>query len=97
MNQKLPRFLPSVLARGEFWAMLVSSSGPNVLTGLCHSCISKKVEMIPTEGGIKMRKLVSLLLAFGLLLGVAGSALADCSPDHPTTTTPSPERPPVQT
>jgi hypothetical protein len=36
-----------------------------------------------------MRRLVTLLLALGLLLGVAGSALADCGAGHTDTATPT--------
>ncbi len=44
-----------------------------------------------------MRKIVTLLLAFGLLLGVAGSAFANCGADHADTPAPSTERPQTQT
>jgi hypothetical protein len=44
-----------------------------------------------------MRKIVTLLLAFGLLLGVAGTALANCGATHADTPVPSTERPPSQT
>jgi len=36
-----------------------------------------------------MRKLVTLLLALGLLLGVAGSSLADCGASHTDTVQPT--------
>jgi hypothetical protein len=49
------------------------------------------------EGGIEMRKLVTLVLAVGLLLGIAGNALANCGVDHANTPTPSSERPKPQT
>jgi hypothetical protein len=44
-----------------------------------------------------MRKFVSLLLAFGLVLSVAGSALANCGADHAGSSTPPTERPQPQT
>jgi len=44
-----------------------------------------------------MRKIVTLLLAFGLLLGVAGSAFANCGADHADTPAPSTEKPQTQT
>ncbi len=44
-----------------------------------------------------MRKLFTLVLALGLLLGVAGTALANCGVDHANTGTPSSERPQPQT
>jgi len=44
-----------------------------------------------------MRKLITLLLAFGLIVGVGSSALANCGADHPNTATPSSERPQPQT
>ena len=37
-----------------------------------------------------MRKLASLLLALGLLIGVAGTAIANCGGDHADTTASSP-------
>ena len=36
-----------------------------------------------------MRRLAALLLAFGLVLGVAGSALAQCGADHADTAKPT--------
>jgi hypothetical protein len=36
-----------------------------------------------------MRKLSALLLAFGLMLGVAGSALANCGAEHTDTAKPT--------
>jgi hypothetical protein len=50
-----------------------------------------------TEGGIAMRKLVTLLLTVGLLLGLAGSVLAECGPSHAGTPTPTTEKPLPQT
>jgi hypothetical protein len=44
-----------------------------------------------------MRKVITLLLALGLLLGASGSALANCGGDHADTATPSSGRPPAQT
>jgi hypothetical protein len=44
-----------------------------------------------------MRKFVTLVIAFGLLLGVAGTALANCGADHANTPAPSSERPQTQT
>ena len=44
-----------------------------------------------------MRKLFTLVLALGLLVGVAGSALANCGVDHANTGTSSPEKPKPQT
>jgi hypothetical protein len=43
-----------------------------------------------------MRKLMTLLVAVALLFGVAGAAFANCGADHTNTSSPSPERPPVQ-
>jgi hypothetical protein len=43
-----------------------------------------------------MRKLMALLLAFGLLAGVAGTALANCGADHAGSSTPAPEQPKPQ-
>ena len=40
-----------------------------------------------------MRKLVSLVFALGLLLGIAGSALAECGGSHTDTATPAPTKP----
>jgi hypothetical protein len=37
-----------------------------------------------------MRKLASLLLALGLLIGVAGTAIANCGGQHADTTATSP-------
>jgi hypothetical protein len=45
------------------------------------------------KGGMAMRRLVTLLLAFGLLFGVASSALANCGVNHAGTTTPAPQEP----
>jgi len=45
------------------------------------------------EGGIAMRKLVTMLLALGLLLGVAGSALANCGAGHTDTAQPTTGKP----
>ncbi len=53
--------------------------------------------MSEAEGGMEMRKLVPVLLALGLLLGAAGSAMANCGADHTGTATPSSKAPPVQT
>jgi hypothetical protein len=36
-----------------------------------------------------MRQLAALLLAFGLIVGVAGSALANCGADHADTAKPT--------
>ena len=44
-----------------------------------------------------MRKLFTLVLALGLLVGVAGSALANCGADHANTDKPSSEQPRPQT
>jgi len=44
-----------------------------------------------------MRKVLTLVLAVGLLMGVAGSAFANCGVDHANTGTPSSERPKPQT
>jgi hypothetical protein len=51
---------------------------------------------VHVEGGMVMRKVVTVLLALGLLLGVAGSALANCGANHtdaaqPTTGKPLPQ------
>jgi hypothetical protein len=43
-----------------------------------------------------MRTLMSLVIALGLLLGIAGAALADCSADHPDTARPTTEKPQPQ-
>lgn len=40
-----------------------------------------------------MRRLMTVLLALGLLLGVAGSALATCGASHGDTATPTTEKP----
>jgi len=40
---------------------------------------------------------LTLVLAVGLLMGVAGSALANCGVDHANTGTPPTERPKPQT
>ena len=55
------------------------------MVGQCHA-----------EGGMVMRKVVTVLLALGLLLGAAGSALANCGANHtdaaqPTTGKPLPQ------
>ncbi len=44
-----------------------------------------------------MRKIVTFVLAVGLLVGVAGSAFANCGVDHANTGTPLSERPKPQT
>ena len=44
-----------------------------------------------------MRKLITLLFVVGLLMGVAGSALANCGASHTNTATPSSEQPKPQT
>ncbi len=44
-----------------------------------------------------MRRLMSLLIALGLLLAVAGTALAECSADHPDTAKPTTTKPQPQT
>ncbi len=43
-----------------------------------------------------MRTLIALSLALGLLVGVAGTALANCGADHADTSAPAPQRPPAQ-
>ncbi len=43
-----------------------------------------------------MRTLIALALALGLLVGVAGTALANCGADHADTSAPAPQRPPAQ-
>ncbi len=40
-----------------------------------------------------MRRVVTVLFALGLLLGVAGSALAQCGASHTDTAQPSTEKP----
>ena len=45
------------------------------------------------EGGTAMRRLVTLMLALGLLLGIAGSALAECGGSHTDTATPTTQKP----
>jgi hypothetical protein len=40
-----------------------------------------------------MRKLAVLVFAFGLLLGIAGSTLADCGVGHANPSSPSSEQP----
>jgi hypothetical protein len=44
-----------------------------------------------------MRMLFSLLLAIGLVVGVAGNSFANCGADHANTPTPSSEKPQSQT
>jgi hypothetical protein len=75
-------------------------SGRNPLTGPMHSGISilpERFGNVLRKGGMHMRKIVTLLLAIGLLLGAAGSALANCGADHANTTAPPTERPQSQT
>ena len=43
-----------------------------------------------------MRRLVTLILALGLVLGVAGSALAECGASHADTAKPAPQQPQPQ-
>ncbi len=43
-----------------------------------------------------MRKLFVFVLAAGLLVSVAGTALANCGADHAGTASPTSERPPAQ-
>jgi hypothetical protein len=45
------------------------------------------------EGGTAMRRLVTLMLALGLLLGVVGSTLAECGGSHTDTATPTTQKP----
>lgn len=40
-----------------------------------------------------MRRVMAVLLALGLLLAVAGSALAECGGSHTDTATPAPQKP----
>ena len=40
-----------------------------------------------------MRKLMTVLLALGLLMGVAGTALANCGATHADTSAPSTQMP----
>ncbi len=51
----------------------------------------------PQKRRIHMRRLMSLLIALGLLLAVAGTALAECSADHPDTAKPTTTKPQPQT
>jgi len=44
-----------------------------------------------------MRKVITLLLALGLLVGATGGALANCGAGHTDTPSPSTGRPPAQT
>jgi hypothetical protein len=43
-----------------------------------------------------MRTLLSLVLALGLLLGIAGAAMAECSGDHTDTARPTTSKPQPQ-
>jgi len=43
-----------------------------------------------------MQKLLAFVVAFGLLVGVGGTALANCGADHADTASPTSGRPPAQ-
>ncbi|MGE5849047.1 MAG: hypothetical protein ACM362_02830 [Candidatus Methylomirabilota bacterium] len=43
-----------------------------------------------------MRKMMALLMALGLMLTVAGTALAECGSGHTDTAQPTPTKPPPQ-
>jgi len=43
-----------------------------------------------------MRKMLALLIALGLMLAVAGTALAECGTGHTDTAQPTPTKPPPQ-
>ena len=61
--------------------------------GLLYKRPSSTVGNRYKEGGTAMRRLVTLMLALGLLLGVAGSALAECGGSHTDTATPTTQKP----
>lgn len=48
------------------------------------------------EGRETMRKMMALLMALGLMLTVAGTALAECGSGHTDTAQPTPTKPPPQ-
>jgi hypothetical protein len=43
-----------------------------------------------------MRKMIAVLIALGLMLAVAGTAMAECSTGHTGTAQPTPTKPPPQ-
>lgn len=61
--------------------------------GLLYKRPSSTVGNHHKEGGTAMRKLVALMLALGLLLGVVGTALAECGGSHTDTATPTTQKP----
>ncbi len=90
------RFAGNAFLRNES-AALDSFNGAvasRQLTGVIYSDINTTFHLHEEES--PMRTLCAVVLAVALLVGIAGTALANCGADHAESTQPTPQRPPAQ-